>query len=188
MPTLDEVKAQIKNLGTMNWLSRWEMSKHIEALSDVLKENEVLERVVMGKPGNINPFFGLLCATNKRLILVEKKVLNVRVEDFSYDKITSINTYGTDESFRRVTISFASGNELDVRQIEKKHAEDFDDYVRARIKMSTMSMTGQSKKDKAFDSDNERKLNALERLAKLKEQGILSEAELEKEKEKIMES
>ena len=57
-----------------------------------------------------------------------------------------------------------------------------------------MSITGQSKqvdiseKDKAFDSDNERKLNALERLAKLKEQGILSEAELEIEKKKIMES
>ena len=34
----------------------------------------------------------------------------------------------TNASIGRGTISFASGNELDVRKIEKKHAEDFEDY------------------------------------------------------------
>ncbi len=149
----------------------------LKALPDILQEGEVLERVVGGKRGHFNFSFGLLCATNKRLIFVERGIKGVKVEDFFYDKITSINAYGTDKSSGRVTISFVSGDKLYVR-VAQVYTEDFGDYVKARIKMSTMSMTGQSKKDEAFDSDNERKLNALERLAKLKEQEILSEAEL----------
>ena len=194
MPTLDEVKAQLRNLGTVNKIEIWFGVREIKAFPDILQEDEVLERVLQGKRGTLRPIDGLLCATNKRLVFVDRGVINVKVEDFSYNEITSINTYGTDRFFGRVTISFASGIELDVRRIEKKHVEDFGDYVRARIKMSTMSITGQSKqadiseKDKVFDSDNERKLNALERLVKLKEQGILSEAELEIEKKKIMKS
>ena len=180
MPTLDEIKEQIRNLDTASKILGF---REIKVLPDVLWEDEVLERVVQGLYNNNH---GILCATNKRLVFVDKGLLyGLKVEDFPYDKITSIQ-YETGMFFGKVTI-FASGNKADIGQIDKKQAKDFGDYVRARI-TGQSKHAGISEKDKADSMTFEEKLNALERLAKLKEQGILSEAELEIEKKKIMES
>ena len=179
MPTLDEIKEQIKHLDNMSRILGF---REIKVLPDILWEDEVLERVVQGLYNNS---IGILCATNKRLVFVDKGLIyGLRVEDFPHDKITSIQ-YETGLVFGKITI-FASGNKVDIRQIEKKQAKEFGDYVRARITGKSKHASISEEKTIPISMTMEEKLSALERLAKLKEQGILSETELQAEKAKIM--
>lgn len=174
MPTLDEIKSQIQNIdGTSKFFG----FKEIKQLPDILWEDELIEKLVQGLYNNGQ---GILVATNKRLIFVDKGLIyGLRVEDFPYDKITSIQ-YETGLLFGEIKI-FASGNKADIKQINKQQARDFAEYVRARIS---------STKDHASmpHSTPNDVIAQLEKLAKLKEQGILSEEEFLAQKKKILES
>ncbi|MEG9884740.1 MAG: PH domain-containing protein [Hyphomicrobiales bacterium] len=62
--------------------------KEIKELFNILWEDKAGERLAQGMYGN---GMGILCSTNKQLIFVEKGMLyGLKIEDFSYDKITSI--------------------------------------------------------------------------------------------------
>lgn len=85
MPTLEDIKKQINRLDGASKLLGF---KEIKALPDILWDDENIERIVQGMYNN---GLGILCATNKRLLFVDKGLLyGLTVEDFPYDKITSI--------------------------------------------------------------------------------------------------
>ena len=106
--------------------------KEIKELPSILWEDENIERLVQGF---YNGGLGILVATNKRLIFVDKGlVYGLKVEDFPYDKITSIQ-YKTGLLMGEITI-FASGNKADISNIEKKQTRTFAEYTRARITAS----------------------------------------------------
>src|SRR6478672_8751933 len=102
MPTYEEIQAQVAH---MDGYSKWLGKKEFKALPDILWEDEQLEKAVQGwyESGT-----GLLVATNKRLIFIDKGMVKLRVEDFPYDKMTSIQ-YETGWVQGEITI-FASGN------------------------------------------------------------------------------
>jgi len=177
MPTLDEIKAQIQNLdGTSKLLG----VKEIKQLPAILWEDEVVEKLVQGIYGS---GYGILVATNKRLIFVDKGwIYGLRVEDFPYDKITSIQ-YETGVFYGEIKI-FASGNKADITQINKKQARDFAEYVRARIS----HVKGHASAPAPAQTFSGDVITQLERLAELKEHGILSEEEFLTQKKKILES
>jgi len=177
MPTLDEIKAQIQNLDGASKLLGF---KEIKQLPAILWEDEVVEKLVQGI---YSSGYGILVATNKRLIFVDKGLIyGLRVEDFPYDKITSIQ-YETGVFYGEIKI-FASGNKADITQISKKQARDFAEYVRARI-------SGVKEHASVYapaQTSSGDVITQLERLAELKEQGILSEEEFLTLKKKILES
>ncbi len=75
--------------------------------------------------------FGLLVATNQRLIFVDKGLIyGIRAEDFPCEKITSIE-YQAGILFGDITIH-ASGNRARIEQVDKRQAAAFADFVRAR--------------------------------------------------------
>lgn len=84
MPTLEEVREQI---GHMDGGSKFLGRKEIKALPGILWEDESVERLIQGTYESGN---GVLVATNKRLMFVDKGIAKLRVEDFPYDKISSI--------------------------------------------------------------------------------------------------
>lgn len=176
MPDLEQIKTSIRNIdGASKLLGR----KEIKELPSILWEDENIERLVQGV---YNSGLGILVATNKRLIFIDKGlVYGLKVEDFPYDKITSIQ-YKTGLLMGEITI-FASGNKADISQIEKKRTRNFAEYVRARITASKehASMPLLPLKEK------EDVIIQLERLARLKEQGILTEEEFMEQKRKILE-
>ncbi len=180
MPSFEEIQNQIKNLDGVSKIFGF---KEIKALPDILWEDEILERIVQGMYGNGK---GILCATNKRLIFVDKGLLyGLKVEDFPYDKITSIQ-YETGMLMGKIQI-FASGNKAEITHMDKKQAKDFGDYIRARTTRQSEHASMPSSISSSGDAlSMDQKLNALERLAKLKEQGILTDEELQNEKKKIM--
>ena len=177
MPTLEEIKSQISNI---DGGSKFFGFKEIKELPNILWEDEVVECLVQGMYGN---GMGILCSTNTRLVFVDKGMLyGLKVEDFPYDKITSIQ-YETGMLMGKITI-FASGNKADIDHIDKKQARDFGEYVRARVTASVDSAAPQAPAAPGVDMNQ--KLDALERLAKLKEAGVLTDEELQAEKAKIM--
>lgn len=86
MPTLEQVKVQLSHVNGIESLFG---RKEIKELPNILWEDEVVEGMITG---TYNSKIGALFATNKRLIFVDKGLLfGLKVEDFPYDKITSIN-------------------------------------------------------------------------------------------------
>lgn len=178
MPTLEDIEKQIKSLdGVSKFLGR----KEIKELPSILWEDEALEKIVQGF---YSKGVGILVATNKRLIFVDKGLLwGLKVEDFPYDKISSIQ-YDTGILSGEIII-FTSGNKAKIEQIEKKQCRDFCDYVRARIS-SIKEHASLPKEQIAATVSSDDFISKLERLAKLKEQGILTDEEFLTQKNKIL--
>ena len=176
MPSLEEIRSQIKFLdGTSRLLALGE----IKELPDILWQDESIENIVQGVYSDSN---GILVATNNRLVFVYKRFLGgVKVEDFPYDKISSIQ-YETGVWLGKITV-FASGNKAEITHIEEKQARVFCEAVRARIAKSAESVRTSSTAPATSDDDV---LVKLERLVKLKEQGALDENEFQSQKNRIL--
>lgn len=173
MPTLDEIKLRIKGLGGFeSFLGR----REIKELPNILWQDENVENVIQGIYNNGN---GILVATNKRLIFVDKGILfGLRVEDFPYDKITNIQ-YETGLLFGKLAIYTASNKSI-IEQVTKSHVRSFGDWVRARISSPKENQLNKETPN-GFDP-----IEKLERLAKLKEQGILTDEEFNQQKQQIL--
>jgi len=171
MPTLEDVNNQIKGLsGLQKYLGR----KEIKELPNILWPDEKIENLVQGTYANGN---GILVATTKRLVFVNKGLMfGLKVEDFPYEKISSVQ-YETGLVFGKLTI-FASGNKAMIENMDKASTRTFGDWLRSRI----------TKKEEPIQQANagDDKITQLERLGKLKEQGILTESEFNAQKKAIL--
>ena len=126
MPTLDEVKYQIKSL---NFIDSFINRSEIKELPKILWEDEVIVDIVSGTYNQKN---GILVATNKRLIFLEKGIFwGSTVEDFGYNKITSF-VYHTGIFLAELEI-YASGNSSMIENVANIDAERFAKNVRAMI-------------------------------------------------------
>lgn len=179
MPTLAEIQTQICNLdGFETFLGR----KEIKELPNILQADEKVENIIQGTYNNGN---GILVATNKRLVFVDKGILfGLKVEDFPYDKISSIQ-YETGILLGKLTI-FTSGNKAIVDNVIKAKVRVFGDWVRARISSHHDNAIQQSITSQRNSQENINIADQLERLAKLKEQGILTEEEFASQKKKLL--
>jgi hypothetical protein len=168
MPTLEEVKAKLKNIdGAGMFLS----AKEVKALPGILWEDEEIENAVQGYYNNSQ---ALLVATNKRILFVDKGIFSLKVEDFSYDKITTVQ-YETGLIFGKITI-YASGNKSIIDNVGKSQAKNFSDWLRNKI-------TPSSKKEATPDSNLS---SQIEQLASLRDKGILTEEEFAAKKKQIL--
>ncbi len=173
MPTLEQIQSQITNLDN---ISKFGGKKEIKELPNILWEDEVIQKLeeVFYKSGT-----GILVATNRRLIFINKGMFSLKVEDFSYDKITSIE-YKKGLLVGEITI-YASGNRATIENIGKNEAQNFAEFIRANL--GNMNKV-QNSEIVASNSDDI--VSKLERLAVLKEKGILSEDEFLTQKAKIL--
>lgn len=149
--------------------------REIKALPSILWEDEKVEKLVQGLYGKGQ---GILVATNKRLVFVDKGLLyGLRVEDFPYDKISSIQ-YETGLFLAKVII-YTSGNKAEISQVQKNDAKNFGDYVRARITAvkEHAHESGPHKDDVATQ---------IEKLSELRERGILTEEEFAAKKKQLL--
>ena len=184
MPTYEQIQTQIQHLDNV---SKFLGKRELKELPSILWEDEVVERIVQGLYGKGN---GILVATNKRLVFVDKGlIVGLRVEDFPYDKISSIQ-YETGLLFGKLII-FTSGNRATIEQVDKKQCRDFGDYVRARITQvkdshSAGSTTQHVASNNSGGTSTGNVVEQLEKLAHLKTQGILTEEEFQQQKRKIL--
>lgn len=171
---LAEIKNQIQSLelsGASNYLGK----REINELPNILAPTEIVDNLAQGTYNNGQ---GILVSTNRRLIFVDKgMVYGLKVEDFPLDKITSI-TYETGLLLGSIKIH-TSGNLAKIENVEKVVARSFSEFVRDKL--------SQQKEPTAKNSISEpNALDQLEKLAKLKNAGVLSEEEFSEQKKKLL--
>lgn len=180
MPSFDEIKSQLSRLNSASTvLAR----KEIKELPNILWEDEHIRDAVQGVYNNR---IGLLVATDRRLVFVDKGLMSLKVEDFQYDKISSIQ-YQTGWVLGQITI-FASGNRAEIKQIAKNHTPLFAETVRNMIGGVHTGSAARSEPQQASSAvgSSEDFVEKLEKLARLKDQGIVTEQEFAEQKAKIL--
>lgn len=172
---LDEIKKQIQELklsGVSNFLGR----REINELPNILAPTETIDNLAQGTYNNGQ---GILVSTSRRLLFVDKGMLyGLKVEDFPLDKISSIQ-YETGLLLGGIKIH-ASGNIAKIENVEKASARSFAEFVRDKLSQPKETHT-----TTIISEPNV--LDQLEKLAKLKENGILSEEEFNEQKKKLLE-
>ena len=148
--------------------------REIKELPAILWENELPEMITTGFYSGGN---GLLVATNQRLIFVNKGLMSFKMEDFDYDKITTIEVK-TGMLLGGLTI-YASGNKEEIKNVPKELTRPFADFLRAKLSAA---------KTEQVDSATSPSLIAdeLGKLADLRDKGILSEQEFASAKAKLL--
>ena len=152
--------------------------KEMKELPKILWEDEKVEKVIQGfhEKGS-----GILAATNKRLIFVDKGYTGrLRVRDFPYDKVTSIQ-YNTGFVMGGITI-YSSGNKSEITNISKAVVGSFAEYVRARI----TAVTKHASAPVTPSTPQEDMISKLERLGALKDKGLISDQEFQEQKAKLL--
>ena len=135
-------------------------------------ENELPEKLITGTYNNGQ---GILVATNRRLIFIDKGILSLKVEDFSYDKITSIESK-TGIVFGRLTI-YASGNKEKFEYADKELLRDFAEFLRAEISTQKPQSSPVASSPVENPSLTMSVADELEKLAGLRDRGIITEEE-----------
>jgi hypothetical protein len=171
---LDQIKSQIKALKLDN-VSSFFGRKEINELPNILAPTETVDNIIQGTYNNGQ---GILVSTTRRLVFIDKGLLyGLKVEDFPLDKITSIQ-YETGLILGKVKI-YTSGNIATIDNVEKSSSRKFAEFVRDKL--------SQPKENNATVNSQPNVLDQLEKLAKLKENGILSEEEFNDHKKKLLE-
>lgn len=130
------------------------------------------ETKIMGRSSVRN---GAFFATNKKLIFFAKKLTGHDLEIFPYSSISSLEA---SKGLMGYKISFfASGNKVVMKWITVGGVDEFISYMKQII--------GRSNHDKSAESSSSN-IDQIERLALLKERGLLSEEEFVTEKKKLL--
>lgn len=170
---LNEIKAEIKSLNLSN-VSTFFGRKEINELPQILAENEKIDHIIQGTYNNGN---GILVSTNRRLVFIDKGMIyGLKVEDFPLEKISSIQ-YETGLILGKVKIH-TSGNIASIDNVEKASSRIFAEFVRNKL--------SKPKEPIAQNSQEPNVLEQIEKLGKLKDSGILTEAEFSEQKAKLL--
>jgi hypothetical protein len=174
--TIDRIKSQIINLGVSKGFVQ---SAEIKELPKILLLHEDLIGLIKGK---YNGGFGILVATNKRLIFIDKKTLSfgVKIEDFGLDKITSINIE-TNWFYAEINI-MASGNAAKIEMVPQAEGREFCDVVRAKLNEKSNSQS----QPIFIQQNNAGAADELLKFAKLMEQGLITPEEFATQKKKLL--
>ncbi|MDR1285414.1 MAG: PH domain-containing protein [Campylobacteraceae bacterium] len=176
MPTCEDIQNQLKSLNVENELLN---RKEIKELPNILWDNERLQKIVVGIYNNN---MGMLVATDKRLIFIDKGLFyGLRIEDFGYDKISSIQ-YELGILTGDITI-YVSNNKAKITHIAKQQAKDFCVHARNYISGQKSDLPS-SAISSQLSSKNV--IDEIERLFKLKESGAITDGEFNALKNKLM--
>jgi hypothetical protein len=173
MPTLEDIKKQLEDLNKVTaFLSR----KEIKELPSILQEDEKLEALIFGRLDNGN---GVLVCTDRRLIFIDKGLLyGLKVKEFPIDKITSVS-YKTGLMYGKFTIT--SKEDAVIELVDKNEIRPFAEHV-------TNKLNSKKTESSVNTSSEDDVVSKLERLAALKEKGILTDEEFLEQKTKILNS
>lgn len=85
MITAKEIDRQLKNIGVSFWFLG---NAELRELRHILVDGEVIEHCILGR---YEGGFAVLCTTNLRLLLIDKKPFYLTLEDVRYDMIVEVD-------------------------------------------------------------------------------------------------
>ncbi len=169
---MSDILAQLAEIGITGILARQDGYK---ALATVLNDGETIRAACAGTYGDT---CGAAAATDQRLILAGRTsglFKKVRSESFPYSSLSSV---GVKTGIAQGSIEFyASGNSAKLDKVSNAHATAFADAVRRLMAPSKAQPAQGALLDIA---------DQLAKLAALRDQGILSDAEFAAQKAKLL--
>lgn len=85
MISAKEIDRQLKNIGVSFWFFG---NAELRELRHILVEGEVIEHCILGR---YEGGYAVLCGTNLRLLLIDKKPFYLTLEDIRYDMIVEVD-------------------------------------------------------------------------------------------------
>lgn len=169
------IDSQLQKIGFSQSSAIWGR-KELAELPAIIAEGEEIFSLIQG---TYNGGVGILVATDRRLVFIDKGMIyGLKVEDFGLDKISSIQLE-TGILLADIKI-MASGNVAKISNVDKGEGRIFCDKVRAKLsepKQPAAPVVVQQQIDVA---------DQLMKLAALKEQGILTQEEFDAQKKKLL--
>lgn len=160
--------------------SKFGIKKELKNLPLRLFEGEQVLAVAGGQYGKGN---GLLVLTDERMLFVNEGFGSAKVEDFAFDRISSIEEKsGMMTSEIKV---FASGNDGHIKGIFKADATQFADAARKQLRSRKSAPAAQSAPQAAAQPAID-PLDQLQKLAGLRDAGIITADEFETKKSALM--
>ncbi|MEI6481415.1 MAG: PH domain-containing protein [Candidatus Saccharibacteria bacterium] len=100
----------------------------LNELPNILIDGEEIQHILNGY---YHGGFATLCATNMRLLLIDKKVFFLNLEDIRYDMIAEVD-YG--HQFMGATIHIRSfSKDLKFQSFKQKELRDFTNFIQKRV-------------------------------------------------------
>ena len=131
MPTLDEIVRQIENLDGVQQIKKQHIHKRkdLNELTGILKNGEIIEKFAGGfydnKPSTI-------VATDHRFLLMKMTAFSgVKVEEFSYDRIKSVE-YKQGLIYGGLQL-FLSDKRVEIKSISNTLVQGIFNYIRNKI-------------------------------------------------------
>ena len=176
MPTLDEIQKQIKMLGQVDTFGT---KKEIKYLPEILADDESVLYLTSGlMDGNT----WLIVCTEKRIIFLDKGMIyGLKQREIPLEKINSIEQK-TGMVFGSIGI-WDGASRMEIRNVMKKTVKPFVETVNRAREALKNAEGGKQQVSKNSGGDV---VSQLERLAKLREQGVLTDDEFRAQKNKIL--
>lgn len=153
--------------------------EHFDAEESALQAIQGLYETTVGGARTVRR--GIFVATSQRLVFYAKRLTGYDIESFPYKSISSMEM---GKKFLGHYIEFfASGNSAKMTNIIGDVAQ-FVDAVRAQMEAKQSGATEEPPGDPHVDKVDP--VDQLERLAKLRESGVLTDAEFEEKKKLIL--
>ncbi|MBP2615371.1 SHOCT domain-containing protein [Chryseobacterium jejuense] len=187
----EEIKEQILALNATLSAS---VNNEVDELVKILNTDEKLIAIADAKYLH-NKMDGLLLATQHRVVFLNKGFFgNLYQNEFQYQNINTV-LYGLGESSALLKM-LINGSQTDFRFKNKSAAQLFceaiEDYVNSSKNRLKQSLTNSEPKSPIFQSEIPQKedpstvFDKLEKLGRLRENGILTEEEFEEQKKKLL--
>lgn len=125
MADLQLIQKQLDQIGVR--LSYFGQAE-VKELPAILMEDEVIEQFIVGR---YSGGFAALCATNLRLLLVDKKLFFLTIEDIRYDMIAELD-YGYQLIGATLHIRSFS-KDLKFQSFKKQQLRQFTNYVQQKV-------------------------------------------------------
>lgn len=161
-------------LGKIDGVGQFLTRREIKELPSILWDGELPMHVVNGRYNNGN---GILVATDRRLVFVDKGMFSLKVEDFPYDRISSIEAK-TGMLMGQLAI-FASGNKEEIQNVPKDRVHPLADWIRARVREDKTPPQQQAPATASVADE-------LAKFAALRDQGVITEAEFDTQKARLL--
>jgi hypothetical protein len=161
---------------------RFMVRREIKGLEDKLGEGE---EVVTLAQGVYDKKKGLVAVTDRRVVFVEEGMIRKHLEDFPYDRISSVQT-STGMTNGKLTI-FSAGNKAVIEKVfPKQRTTEIGDYVRARIADSSRQSASATPAPSAPSAPSASPAERLRQLAELRDAGVITPEDFESQKARIL--
>lgn len=176
MPTLEDIMARIEEIGG---LKTFGAKREIKYLPNILAEDEQIEYLTSGIVDNKR---WLITCTNKRIIFLDKGlVYGLKQIETPLEKVNSIE-FNTGLFVGKIAI-WDGASKMEITDINKKTVQPFVNAINAALNKIRHGMDTVSQSDPDNQSDV---ITKLEKLAELREKGILTDEEFNSQKEKLL--